>query len=294
MPLRPAILLTGASGLLGRYVLSSLRDAGYPVRTVNRSRAVDARTTLADLADAEAVARLPTDMECIIHLAAFIPPVEQHADPDLVFRSNTQATLNLLEFAARHGVQNFIYGSSCAVYGDSPRGNPVCENEVKAPSNPYGLSKLAGEILSFPYAFFHGMTIKILRFSYLYGIGMRRSTAICTFIDLARQNRDISLFNGGEDRLDLLYAKDAAVAVLNAIPADSGIYNVGSGTTASVRDIADTVLRLTTSSSRLVPVPHASARRSAYMSIDKAASGLGWRPRFSLQTGLQDFLQGYV
>ena len=288
------ILLTGASGLLGRAVLRELRGAGYTVVAVAGRRKVDDQTVLANLADPAALAALPTKAECIIHLAAFVPEHEREVNPELTFPANALATLNLLEFAARHEIRNFVYGSSCSVYGHWPSNSPLREEEEVHPTDFYAASKLDGEVLTLPYGFFYRLSVKILRFSYIYGMGMRRSTAVCTFVDLARQGRPLPLFNEGRDRMDPLYVKDAAAAVLAAVGAGEGVFNIGSGGTISVRELAETIIRVTGSPSTLEFRPSAGSPRTAFMQIEKARADLGWRPSYDLEAGIRDFLSEYA
>lgn len=161
------LLVTGATGLLGQHTVKLLRGImSYEVFTTARSRHYDDGTLTIDLSKSEEVSRqLPQGLHCIIHLAAHVPPVEKNAEMETVLSNNTQATMNLLEFAAKNNVKHFIYGSSIAVYGQNPSERPLTEEDIPSPDNFYALSKLSGEILVNAYAVAYGIHIKILRFS---------------------------------------------------------------------------------------------------------------------------------
>lgn len=288
------ILLTGASGLLGRYVTQHLRHAGHTVTCVSRTNRLDAGSLLRDLSDPGQVEALSSDFDCVVHLAARLPAPRIRVEPEQWFRDNVQSTLNLLEHCTRHCITNFVYGSTWSVYGDSPVRLPIDEEAPTAPEDFYSLSKLAGEILGEPFAFFHGIRIKTLRFSYLFGNGMRADTAIETLITLAREARQIPLIDGGEEVTDILYAKDAAAAVGAAITAEAGTYNVGSGSPRSIRQIVETIVALSESASSLHPGERRPApARRRYLSIEKARRKLGWEPVFSPEAGLADFIDAH-
>lgn len=289
------ILLTGASGLLGRYAAGHLRGAGHRVTCVSRTKRLDAGSLLMDIGDPEQVKGLPGDLDCIVHLAARLPAPRVVVEPEQWFHDNAQATVNLLEHCARHRIADFVYGSTWSVYGNSADRLPIDEETLPAPAEFYSLSKLAGEILAGPFGFHHGIRVRTLRFSYLFGDGMRADTAIETFVRLAREGRPIPLIGGGGELTDILYAKDAAAAIGAAVSGKAGTYNIGSGVPRSIRQIAEAVVALSGSASTLFHGAEATvSSRRRYLSIEKAGRMLNWQPVYTPEAGLRDFIGSRV
>lgn len=284
------ILLTGASGLLGRETHRLLVEKGHFVIPISKTRGDGLKVLRLDLNDEAALLNIQGDFDCIIHLAALVPSLEMGAECDSAFSNNVLTTLNLLNFATQKKIKKFIYGSSCSVYGSLFREGPVDEDDAKNPENHYALSKLAAETLLSPYEFCHAIECTALRFSYLYGHGMRQDTAVMRFMDLARENKPIPLFNGGVDLLDLLYVKDAALAIVSALLNPGGIFNIGSGKTVSVLELAQMAIDLKKSASKIDLKPVTGPQRRSYMSIDKAGRKLFWSPSYSLYDGFRDFM----
>jgi nucleoside-diphosphate-sugar epimerase len=278
--------------LLGRYAVRQLRAAGHKVTCVSRSNRFDADSMLLDLSDAARVAGLPGDFECVIHLAARLPAPGVRTEPGQWLQANAQSTLNLLEHCACHRITNFVYGSTWSVYADPALRLPIDEDAPTSPAEFYSLSKLAGEILAEPFAYVHGIRVKTLRFSYLFGDGMRADTAIETFIRLAREGRPIPLIGGGEEVTDILYAQDAAAAVCAAIAAEAGTYNVGSGSPRSIRQIAEAIVAVSGAASALhAGEPGAALPRRRFLSIEKAQRSMGWKPAHTPESGLDAFMR---
>jgi UDP-glucose 4-epimerase len=283
------VLVTGAAGFLGRHVVDTLR-LEHHVATTSRSRQYDSGTILLNLADAASLSKLPTGLDAVVHLAAHVPAKIAGTDRDAAFSENARATLNLLEFCARNKIKTFVLGSTWSVLGESPSELPQTEEAVPLPSSFYGLSKLAAERLTTPYNFVYGMRIPVLRFAYMYGAGMREDTVVQKFASLARSESPITLINDGRDQTDLVYAKDAAQAVANALGRGDGIYNIGSGKPATIRELAETTLRVLKSTSRLEVKAYSGTALKVGLSIEKASRELGWTPKYGLEAGLADFL----
>ena len=167
--------MTGASGLLGRHARNALTARGHEITAVSKSRKLTSETILADLSDPAELGKLPKRFDCVVHLAALLPAPARRVENEAWFRNNTQPTLNLLEFCASNEIPRFIYGSTWSVYGSILPGGPVSEGVIARPVDLYSLSKLSGEILTYPYRFRYALDVKILRFSYIYGLGMRRT-----------------------------------------------------------------------------------------------------------------------
>lgn len=153
------ILVTGASGLLGRAVVADLRAADKPVLAVDRVDAtdqlqgIDVDFRVADLRDTNQAFSLIEKAKAVVHLAGW--PTPHAANPETVWSDNVQLNANLVAGARRAGVETFIYASSQSVLGlawsenvVSPDYLPVDEKHPCRPEDLYSMSKLAGEHLT--------------------------------------------------------------------------------------------------------------------------------------------------
>lgn len=146
------VFITGGAGYIGSHVVKMLGEQGYELlvydnlSTGNSWAVLHGGLVIGDLADREKLIQVLKDFkpEAIIHFAAFIEVAESVAEPLKYFRNNTANALNLLEAARLCGIGRFIFSSTAAVYG-IPEENPVAEGAPLRPINPYGASKAMTE-----------------------------------------------------------------------------------------------------------------------------------------------------
>ncbi len=281
------VLVTGANGFLGRAVSRSLEAGGrHEVLRLCRKGGGAPNEILADLTAESLPSRLPAQLDLIVHAGAYVPARESAAELELAMKTNAEATLRLLEYSVKAGVKRFVYVSSAAVYGAASAPAAVAETEEPRPDNHYALSKLAGELMLEAYRFVHGVETVGLRFSYIYGPGMRESSVVKKFAGLARANAVLPLFNSGDDYFDLVHVDDGVRAVESAMERGRGAYNIGSGKPTSVLELASTMIAVLGSTSRIEKMPSSGKYHSKYLDITRAATELNWRPGVSLREGL--------
>lgn len=148
------ILVTGGAGYIGSFMVKRLLDTGDAVVVIDslergHKEAVDPRAKLAvgNLLDKVFLDRFFTEnkaIEAVIHFAGYISMAESVEHPGLYFENNTYATLCMLEQMRKRDITNFIFSSTAGVYGN-PIKIPIPEDHEKAPTNPYGESKLMVE-----------------------------------------------------------------------------------------------------------------------------------------------------
>lgn len=163
------VLVTGAAGLLGRFVVEELVKHGYQVRGFDRRRGaskIDWR--VADITDAAAVNDAVSDVDAVLHIAA-VPNIWS-GDGQTIIRVNVQGTYTILEAAERAGVERFVFCSSDSVAGYTVREGrmlrplyaPLDLEHPLLATDPYAISKVLGENLARAYSL-RGMSVVALR-----------------------------------------------------------------------------------------------------------------------------------
>lgn len=241
-------LITGGTGFIGPHLAEALSARGADVLAVDKDP--DGRDRLSDdvtfregdLTDPDAVAASVTgDLDGVFHLAA----ASDAADPDQrgQYEENTTITYNLLERMHEVGVDNLVFTSTSAVYGEAPRPTP----EDYAPMEPisvYAASKLADEGIISVYAHTHGIQSWIFRFANVVGAG-QRGNVVPDFVEklLDDPNRLEILGDGRQEKsyLHVDACVDGLCYIVEAADEQLNVYNLGTRTTTSVTQIADIV-----------------------------------------------------
>ena len=146
------VLVTGGAGYIGSHTAKALRRAGYDVviydnlSAGHREAALGAPLIEGDIRDVDAVRRALRDTKAsaVVHFAAWLIVSDSVTDPAGYYRNNVTGTLGTLEAMAAEGVGQFVFSSTCAVYGE-PTTTPIAEDHPTNPVNAYGQTKLAIE-----------------------------------------------------------------------------------------------------------------------------------------------------
>jgi UDP-glucose 4-epimerase len=299
------ILVTGGAGYIGSAMAEALLRAGHTVTVydslVTGYRAAvpeGARFIQADLADPAALADALAagKYEAVMHFAAFIEAGESMKDPGKFFRNNLANSLALIEAAARAGVQRFVLSSTAAVYASSEA--PLGEESPIDPANVYGFTKLAVEQALEWYRRIHGLHYAALRYFNACGALPGRGEAhqpeshlIPLVLKVALGQREAALIFGsdyptpdGTCIRDYIHIGDLVSAHFLALDAlgaqDRLVYNVGSGSGYSVREVVETARHVTGSPIPVVESPRRPGDAPRLVaSPEKIRGELGWAPQ---------------
>ncbi|HET9785835.1 MAG TPA: NAD-dependent epimerase/dehydratase family protein, partial [Pyrinomonadaceae bacterium] len=240
------ILITGGAGFIGSHLVDHLLLEGDWAVTVvddfndfyapnikrNNVRAHEQNPAYklieADIRDQAALANVfdNTQFDAIVHLAARAGVRPSLKDPQLYCETNIDGTLNLLEEARKHGVKQFVFGSSSSVYGINAK-VPFSEDDpVRQPISPYAATKGAGELLCHTYSHLYDLRSVCLRFFTVYGARQRPDLAIHKFASLISQGKPIPVFGDGKSRRDYTFIDDIIGGVRAAIDYDQTNYEV--------------------------------------------------------------------
>jgi nucleoside-diphosphate-sugar epimerase len=270
------ILVTGATGFLGRHLVAALESQSRALR-------------LHSSADGDiANCALPMeDVSHVVHLAgkSYVP--ESWQNPSAFYHTNVMGTVNVLEHCRRH--QAALTLVSSYVYGQ-PQRLPITEDHPLAAANPYAHTKILAENTARFYEQRFGLALVIVRPFNIYGPGQRPSFLIPSIV---RQVLDPSTaevrVTDLRPRRDYLYVADAVLLLLATLrPGVRGVYNMGSGCSASVAEVA----RLVNDAAGICkPVVSADEPRPGEIldvvaDTSRAAAELDWRPCTSLAHGI--------
>jgi nucleoside-diphosphate-sugar epimerase len=285
------VLITGVKGFVGSNLSLYLEGRGYEIIGCD----ISPSQVQGDVTDeAFVLERLGSlDFDAVVHLAAMANVGESIKDPYRCFKINDLGTLNMLELACRKGVERFLYASSSNVYG-VPVELPVKETTPFNPRTPYDQSKVAGEAMVVGYYRAKGLPITILRSWKLFGAHDAPSAAIPRFIQACFSNDPLTLYNAGRDITDPTHIENYCRAVELCLTKEEAVgeaFNIGTGRYKSIREIAETIKRLTGSSSEIKLLPPRSKLEEtpmkSYPSIQKIQDILGYRVSIDFEEGIK-------
>lgn len=310
------LLVTGGAGYVGSVVSRMLLDAGHEVVVLDDLRtghavalAPEATFVRASIHDAARVLTPEAGFDGVLHFAGLIAAGESMAKPELYWDANVIGSLALLDAVRAAGVRRFVFSSTAAVYGN-PTELPIRESAVKHPTSTYGATKLAFDLALTSEAFAHELAAVSLRYFNVAGAYLRPGVSIgerhdpeTHIIPIALQvaagKRDkLQLFgddyptDDGTCVRDYIHVEDLArahlLALESATPSEHKIYNLGSGSGFSNRQVVDVAREVTGHPLPVEIAPRRSGDPAALVaSSDLARQELGWTPT---RTTLHDMI----
>ncbi|HWM39907.1 MAG TPA: UDP-glucose 4-epimerase GalE [Streptomyces sp.] len=305
-------LVTGGAGYVGSVVAAHLLEAGHTVTVLDDlstgfREAVPAGAAFIEGRIQDAALRLDSSYDGVLHFAAHSQVGESVQDPEKYWRNNVGGTIELLSAMREAGVRKLVFSSTAAAYGE-PLSSPIPEDAAEAPTNPYGASKLAVDRMISSHCRAYGLSAVSLRYFNVAGAygpyGERHdpeSHLIPLVLQVAQGRREaISVFGDdyptpdGTCVRDYIHVADLAEAHLlamehRAAEGEHLICNLGNGNGFSVREVVETVRKVTGH-----PVPEVVAPRrdgdpaELVASAERARNRLGWRPS---RTDLAEIVQ---
>jgi UDP-glucose 4-epimerase len=292
-------LVTGGYGFIGNQIVELLATEFSQVQVLdnlsNVARAVrlpNVNLINGDIRDANTTREAFQDVDVVFHTAAQIDVVASARQPFLDLDNNILGTLSVCEAARACDVSKVIYSSSAAVYGNADV-FPTDESQPIRPLSPYAASKYSGELYMAAYHSLYDIDTLSLRYFNVYGPHQRPENAysgvISKFFYNACRNAPIQIYGDGKQTRDFVYVGDVAKANLLAAKSKvtDTVVNVGSGVETSINDLANMIVNMVSSNSRIEHVaPRLGDGRRSLAHIGRSKDLINYEPGIKIEDGL--------
>jgi UDP-glucose 4-epimerase len=302
------IIVTGATGFIGRYLVDQLVEDGVEVVATGKSERGKAYYKKAgipfvrlDITKEEDFDNLPREnVDAVVHLAALLSIDIEKWKPKDYLRINALGTYNVLEYCRKSGSKKIIYAMT---HSDVNRAKEVVitENTPKefGGALPYIISKIAGINFIEGYSRDYGIQGIFLRFPGIRGYGSRDTHYNCVFhrfIQKAIRSEPIEIWGEHKTVRDLVYIKDVVAAIIGALKSEkaNGLYNIGSGKGITIEDEARAIIKVFSppdNPSKIIYQPDIEEvrKRSYIFDISKAKRDFDYSCKYSYEEALRDY-----
>ena len=311
-----AIIVTGATGFVGRYLVDYLVKAGHKVIATGRTRKYDAffkelgvQFVPLDVSDPASFASLPAGpAKAFIHLAAVIPAAVKDVTSDVFLKTNTLGTFYALEYCRRNHISKFLFTTTLYEgmgHVEMPISEAMGRNySLTGDHASYVISKIAAAEYVDHYSQEYGIQGIVLRLTGLLGYGRQEGfwadgvfhpSAFEVFYSRAKTGQPLEIWGAHKAKRDSLYVKDAVRAMQMAITSNSarGLYVIGSGVGRTNEEEALTFAKVFGTRDRPVPVLYLPEKpekaKDYYFDISKAKRDFGWEPVYDYARVLADY-----
>ena len=296
------ILVTGGAGFIGSHIVEYLVQRGDSVTVVDNLntgkienlKSVFKKINFAqiDIRDFKVLKNLMENIDGVFHQAAMASVQDSFRIPEKFHDVNVNGTENIFKIAKEFGIK-VVYASSSSVYGDTSI-LPITESDEKRPINPYAKTKLEKDKLAEQYAK-NGLKVIGLRYFNVFGPRQSKEYAgvIKLFLERIQQGLPPLVNGDGLQIRDFVYVDDVVNANILSMESDIDFefFNIGTGTTISILDLANIIIKF--SGLKIKPIHRPALPgdvRATQADITKVKTMLKWRPT----TSIQDWLKSAV
>jgi len=287
-------LVTGGAGFIGSHIVDKLLNMGHEVIVIDNEYSdndnfnwrEESQNHKLNICDYEATRHLYDGVDYVFHLAAEARIGPAIANPVNAMNINVLGTCTVLQCAREAGVKKVMYSSTSSAYGLNE--SPNVETQKNDCLNPYSVSKAAGEEICKMYTNLYGLPTVIFRYFNVYGERAPRKGQYAPvtgiFLRQKEAGETLTIVGDGHQRRDFIYVGDIVNAnIMAAISnpdseAYGQVYNVGTGTNYSIRQIAKMI-----SDDVINIAPRPGEARTSLANINKIKKTFGWEPKMKLE-----------
>ena len=302
------IVLTGGSGFIGSHLSKELLKVDN-----NRLIIVDNLLTgnlenIQDILDHKNATFIQHDVQdhieikekvdYVFHLASAASPVAYTENPVNTLKAGSLGTINTLGLARKHNAEYFL-ASTSEVYGDpliTPQNEEYWGNvNPNGERSMYDEAKRFAEAATATYARSYNIKTKIIRIFNTYGPNMQLNDGrvVTNLIVQALNNQDLTIYGDGSQTRSFSYVSDTVAGIIAMMNSEHyEVFNIGNPYEMTVKELAETILKLTDSSSKIIfkPLPNDDPQQRK-PDITKAKEKLNWEPKIDLETGLNTTIE---
>lgn len=243
-------------------------------------------------------AKLPKDIDCVIHLAAKAGVRPSIENPSAYIENNINGTFRMLEFMKMNRIKNLVFASSSSVYGNNPK-IPFSETDsVDKPISPYAFTKKSCEMMNHTYHHLYQFNIVNLRLFTVFGPRQRPDLAIRKFVEMIKKDEPVTMFGNGETARDYTFVEDIVSGIFGAfefLQKNKNVFeivNLGNHSPVKLMDLIHTIYAVLKKEPKIKILPMQQGDvEMTYADISKAKELFNYQPKTSLRKGVEKFIK---